>query len=635
MIPEWSQEFPGGAGTIETARMRAMGRTGLLTLCGLFLGLTSMAWAQGIATEDAVSRTLRVQQALASGRQLLQQNRMVEAVRVLEAELPYIDGNVTYLNELRKAYLLLLKHLQLGQADPASIAAVRVRLDRLNGVTPTNSNANPPPTEPPAPVAPAISETPVAPLAPVVTESVAPQPIPPVQPDGPSESVPVNAPAPVPQPVTLQPVPVVAPMVINVPAVTESRSMEGDPFLQTPLDAQPQVTVSASEPQTAPSESDCRAILQAAKSAFEQQQYPLADQKFRELAQQAYELTSTEKLAWSYCRLYRVMQALNQAKTVPPVYADLQREIMEVRQLVQLTDSLKAFADRLDGEVRKRMGPIVRPQSEDPDDATNPAIADREPQSPPQGWSVAEGKSFRVFHQGQADAAEEVIRVAELSRRQCFEKWMGGVPQEWSPKCVIYLHANQPSFAKIHGKKVAIPGRAKIEQRGRTVISRRVDLCLDDPHFLLVTLPHQLANVVTTDLSLDQPLPRWACEAMAVHAEPPSQVARYLRGLPRCKESGTYIPLSQLLPMADYPSAEQITPFYVQSVSLVDYLVQLKGPKTFLLFLQEAPRYGIERSLGRQYGFQNIADLEARWLASALPGGVPAFAAPAPAAPTN
>jgi len=75
--------------------------------------------------------------------------------------------------------------------------------------------------------------------------------------------------------------------------------------------------------------------------------------------------------------------------------------------------------------------------------------------------------------------------------------------------------------------------------------------------------------------------------------------------------------------MNEFPPAEAVTPFYVQSVSLVDYLVSLKGARAFTLFMVEAPRYGMEKSLQRQYGIPNVQELEQRWLRHAVGNNTP------------
>ena len=64
--------------------------------------------------------------------------------------------------------------------------------------------------------------------------------------------------------------------------------------------------------------------------------------------------------------------------------------------------------------------------------------------------------------------------------------------------------------------------------------------------------------------------------------------------------------------MADFPEAAKITPFYVESVSLVDYLVRLKGAKAFVLYLREAPRRGYEEALQRHYSIKDASEHQTR-----------------------
>ena len=71
----------------------------------------------------------------------------------------------------------------------------------------------------------------------------------------------------------------------------------------------------------------------------------------------------------------------------------------------------------------------------------------------------------------------------------------------------------------------------------------------------------------------DAPPPRWADEGMAVLAEPRSQVERFGRTLHRCRAQGELVHLSQLMQRSDYPPAATITAFYVESVSIVEFLV--------------------------------------------------------------
>jgi hypothetical protein len=56
-----------------------------------------------------------------------------------------------------------------------------------------------------------------------------------------------------------------------------------------------------------------------------------------------------------------------------------------------------------------------------------------------------------------------------------------------------------------------------------------------------------------------------------------------------------------------------MTAYYLTGVTLIDYLIRMKGPRTLVVCLQEAPRRGLERSIFQHYGFRTLAELEKKW----------------------
>jgi hypothetical protein len=104
---------------------------------------------------------------------------------------------------------------------------------------------------------------------------------------------------------------------------------------------------------------------------------------------------------------------------------------------------------------------------------------------------------------------------------------------------------------------------------------------------------------------------------MSVLSVKHSKVADYLRAVPRQRREGKLFNLVELMNMKDYPDSSLITPFYVQSVSLVDFMVQLKGGKTFVDFLREAPRRGWDECLKRYYGIKDRDELQQLWIRAA------------------
>ncbi len=154
-------------------------------------------------------------------------------------------------------------------------------------------------------------------------------------------------------------------------------------------------------------------------------------------------------------------------------------------------------------------------------------------------------------------------------------------------------------------------------------MARRIDLAGDNPNLLNAALPREVTHVVLADIFPNPLLPRWADEAMAILAEPRANVERYLQALPRCRREGGLVAVGQLLTATDFPDAAGITGFYVESISLVDMLVNERGAKAFAIFLQDARRYGYEKALERNYQIHGFAELQERWLRHAFATATP------------
>jgi hypothetical protein len=370
------------------------------------------------------------------------------------------------------------------------------------------------------------------------------------------------------------------------PAVARAQA-DDDPFQQAPLDRIATTDVKVK-----------------AKRAFEQQRYAEAAGLFGQAFQAGLTLTPEERQAWGYCRLSEVVTRLNQGGEPKSSLAGLQKETEEAIQLGGPT--LAKFGEQVLAAIRKR-----QPSAEQKPTAES---------APPAGWQVSETASFRVFVQQARPQAEAVAKVAEQRRTAAFEKWSGPAGNAWSPRCDIWLHQTGEEYTKATHQPAASPGHASVGAKDGRVHNRRIDLRLDDAGVIETTLPREIAFVVLADLFPEQPLPRWAVVGMSILAEPPAEVSRYLRTVPRFTQEKKLLAVRDLLALAEFPAADKITPFYVESVSLVDYLVRLKGPRAFALYLREAPRRGYEEALQRHYGIKDAADLQERWMKFALKG---------------
>ena len=373
---------------------------------------------------------------------------------------------------------------------------------------------------------------------------------------------------------------------VALPPIAKTAAIDEDPFQQTPLDRR----------QTG----DLKA---RAAEAFAQKRYAEAATLFEKAQESKLELTAEERQAFGYCRLHDVVSRLNNKGTGGgPSLANLEQQAREAAQFGG--PSLAKFADQVLSEIRKRK--------------TETGVV--ETTAIPDGWQAIEAGSFRVLFQQARAQAQEIAKAAEQVRASTFEKWSGPAGAAWSPRCDVWLHASAADYAKATGKPAASPGHASIGITGGKVHARRIDVRADDSTMMDVTMPREVAYVVLADLFPEQPLPRWADVGITMLATPDAEIARYRRAVPKFAQERKLFAVRDFLKMADFPEAERITPFYVESVSLVDYLVRLKGAKAFALYLREAPRRGYEEALQRHYGIKDAGELQEKWMRAAVAG---------------
>jgi hypothetical protein len=229
------------------------------------------------------------------------------------------------------------------------------------------------------------------------------------------------------------------------------------------------------------------------------------------------------------------------------------------------------------------------------------------------GWLVAETANFRIYHRQHADLARKAARAAEKTRSAMLKKWFDKATQDWSPRCDVYLHTSDTEYAERTGISAgAQPGFSSVALDSGRVVSRRIDLNAANDGMLNAVLPHEVAHIAIWSWFGQRDFPQWVNEGMAVLTEPRDRVERHLRNLPRHRQRGELSPISQLVESKDYPERHLLGPFYAQSVSLVDFLTDAKGPATFTRFVRDGLRRGYESACQRHYGW-SLEELEEHW----------------------
>jgi hypothetical protein len=482
----------------------------------LILCFAQSAIAQPAAT-TAVSNSLAVQDALRRGRDLIQNGQAIEAVTLLEEQLPYINGNMTFLSLLREAYGESIKKLQLEhKQDQAEELQKRMQILERGPMTPS--------------------------------------------------------------------------------------AVRGAPADDDPLQQSPRRGGAAT-----------MGSLAAAEKAFAERRFREANDLFTRVFAESPAVAKSHASEWGYCKLFVVHDRLTRedATLEPAALSELESDVAAALNLASSDVKLVSFGKQVLDDVRRRKSTAIVV-----------SVEIKHLERGTDGWLRAETPNFRLYHAQPRDRAEQIVRAAENARAAAILKWAGESHGSWNPVCDVFLHANAADYARATGKGEKSPGHATYQLQGSTVVRRRLDLRADEPNLLTNIVPHETTHLVLGELFGDAPPPRWADEGIAVLAEPRSQFERYARTLHRCRAQGELVHLAQLMNLSDYPDAAGITAFYVESVSIVDFLVAERDPKTLVHFLREAQRGKLDAALQKHYQCSSVAELEARWLRKLFPSEV-------------
>jgi tetratricopeptide (TPR) repeat protein len=498
-------------------------------------------------SDKTVSATLAVQTALQQSREHLLHGEYKAAVSVLESQLPFINGNKIYLKALEDAYRGLVRELRLAKqhADAQRYLERLLYLDKGAILDRTLADGSPSATA-------------------RVTETAA----------KPAEST----------------------------AVKTSPTFRGK-NLEERQQATPIQDRLAS--------SDVASLLKRAEQEFDARHFPEARRLYEQIArldQAAVGGDPAQCERFAYCRLYSIVERVNQGGPQKPSWPDLENE---VRGALTLAPRLESYGKNLLSQMEKyRCEAAPAAQAE-------PSVPVRHYERDAQGWLLAETTNFRIFHKQTTDLAEQTAQVVERARAKVLQKWFSG-GEPWNLKCDVYVHPTADAYSQETGKYNS-PGHSSIRMENGRMIVRRIDVHADNPNMLVAVLPHETTHVVLADAFGERLVPRWVDEGMAVLSEPREKVQRHLDNLSKCRQNNELFHLRDLMQMDNYPqNPRYVGAFYAQSVSLVEFLANQKGPQEFTLYLHDAMRYGEEKALERHYGYQKFTDLEEKWFQSAF-----------------
>lgn len=202
------------------------------------------------------------------------------------------------------------------------------------------------------------------------------------------------------------------------------------------------------------------------------------------------------------------------------------------------------------------------------------------------------------------ELAEQVGKWAEHYRRNKAIEWIGQKMPTWDRPCPLKVtvtlngSGGATSFTFDRGQILSIDMH----------IEGEADRLIAD------ILPHEITHTVLA-YYFRTPVPRWADEGAAMLSESAASRARHERMMAKVIDVERLLPLRDLLRRHHFP--KDTAAFFVQSLSLTDFLVWSGGRKNFLAFVAQGERDGWDEAARSNYGYKTVEELERAWLAHA------------------
>ena len=216
-----------------------------------------------------------------------------------------------------------------------------------------------------------------------------------------------------------------------------------------------------------------------------------------------------------------------------------------------------------------------------------------------------------IVHAPTTEIARQVADAAEESRRKLAVHWYGHEINNWGSRCQISVTV---------GKSLGAGGATRFKFDRGEVYGWKMEVQGSLERILDSVIPHEVNHTILA-CYFRRKVPRWADEGAATVVEHISEKSRSFDLAEKLINQGRRIPLRVLLNMTRYPKGtDQVLAMYAQGYSLTEYLLQRKGRKHFLNFLNDAHHRGWDQAITTFYGSQGIEKLEQKWSSWVLAG---------------
>jgi hypothetical protein len=230
--------------------------------------------------------------------------------------------------------------------------------------------------------------------------------------------------------------------------------------------------------------------------------------------------------------------------------------------------------------------------------------------------AIAGMESFEVVGIEGEKAFRVALHAAELRQRISTELLGVATPVAWTPRCLIYVHLTEESFAEaVGGAPASARGATSIEFLGDSVGFRRIDLMADVPDQEIPdALGHELVHVILADRFTEQPPPRWADEGLALLYDSEEKQRSHDEDFREAALHGmAWSGVDMFNIEIDSADIARERVFYGESLALVRWFLTQGSCSTFLAFIDDCDANGLADALQHHYGIGSLVEFDSRW----------------------
>lgn len=204
--------------------------------------------------------------------------------------------------------------------------------------------------------------------------------------------------------------------------------------------------------------------------------------------------------------------------------------------------------------------------------------------------------------------AVAVAEAAEKYRHDLAVYWLGNPLPDWPTPCPIRV---------IAGPQLAAQGVTTYNPR--PVRDFQMEVVGTPERILDSVLPHEVTHTVLAT-HFGRPLPRWADEGICTTVEHEAERNKHELMLRQFLRTRRGIAMNQLFLMTEYPN--DVLPMYAQGYSVCRFLIDQRGPRAFITFLQDYMQHqSWTDNIKKHYDYDSLKELQEYWLAWVSEGG--------------